>query len=313
VSARRPDGASPGALPGMDPVRAFLGRARDARRLSPRTLATYARSLRGLVRWLAGQGWSGDWAALTSRQVRDFVIERQRTHARPSVHNQVSALRAFLADLRRRGGLRASPAAGVALPKLPRRLPKLFTETQAEGFLAEPEGKARAAETPLSRACDRAALELLYGGGLRVSELCGLRAGDLDLGSGLARVLGKGSKERLVPVGEVAVDAVRAYLALRGAAGREDPLLLAPRGGPLHPRAVQRLVKDRLRAAGLPMDLSPHKLRHACATHLLANGADLRLVQEQLGHASLSTTQVYTHLTLAKLREVHRKAHPRAS
>ena len=240
------------------------------------------------------------------------------------MHNQVSALRAFLADLRRRCGLRASPAARVALrqrqpptqrpaPKLPRRLPKLFTETQAEGFLAEPEGRTRPVETPLSRACDRAALELLYGGGLRVSELCGLRVADLDLASGLARVLGKGSKERLVPVGEVACDAVRAYLALRGGAGRDESLLLAPRGGPLHARAVQRLVKDRLRAAGLPMDLSPHKLRHACATHLLANGADLRHVQEQLGHASLSTTQVYTHLTLAKLREVHRKAHPRAS
>lgn len=307
---QRPD--APAEIPGLDAVRAFLDRGRDGRRLSPRTLATYGRSLRDLARWLVAQGWDGDWQTLTPRHLRDHVIELQRTHARASVHNRLSAARAFLADLRRRGELRASPAAGLSLPKLGRRLPKLFTETQAAGLLTEPEGVARVAETPLSRACDRAALELLYGGGLRVSELCGLTVGDLDLVTGLARVLGKGAKERIIPVGEVAAGAVRDYLARRGGAGRDEPLLLARRGGSLHARAVQRLLKDRLRAAGLPMDLSPHKLRHACATHLLANGADLRLVQEQLGHASLSTTQIYTHLTLTRLREVHRKAHPRA-
>jgi integrase/recombinase XerC len=124
--------------------------------------------------------------------------------------------------------------------------------------------------------------------------------------------MGKGSKQRVVPVGETALAAVRTYLALRGQPVRGEPLLLAPRGGPMHPRAVQLMLKRKLAAAGLPADLTPHKLRHACATHLLANGADLRLVQEQLGHASLSTTQIYTHLTVSKLRDVHRKAHPRA-
>lgn len=227
------------------------------------------------------------------------------------MHNQVSAVRAFLADLRERGGIAATPAAGLSLPKLPRSLPKILTETQAFALLTEPEGKVSVRETRLTRACDRAVLEILYGGGLRVSEVCGLTVGDLDLGSGLARVLGKGSKERVVPVGDSAVAAVRDYLTLRGRVARGDPLLLARRGGSLQPRAVQLLLKARLRAAGLPMDLTPHKLRHACATHLLSNGADLRHVQEQLGHASLSTTQIYTHLTAAKLREVHRKAHPR--
>ena len=292
---------------------AFLERGRVGRRLSPRTLATYGRSLRDLTRWLQRQGWSGEWSQLTARNLRDYVIELQRTHARASVHNQLSAARAFLADLRRRGELATSPAAGLALPKLPRRLPKLFTETQAAGLLDDPKTVARVAETPLSLACDRAALELLYGGGLRVSELCGLKIGDLDRTSGLVRVVGKGGKERVIPVGDMALAAVQAYLALRPSTHRDDALLMARRGGPLHARAVQRLVKDRLRAAGLPMDLSPHKLRHACATHLLANGADLRLVQEQLGHASLSTTQIYTHLTLSRLRDVHRKAHPRAT
>lgn len=302
----------PASWPGQPAVADFLGRNLAARRLSPRTCLTYGRSLKGFARWLArGTGWEGDWSTVTARNLRDFVIERQKTHARTSVHNQVSAVRAFLADLRERGGIQATPAAGLSLPKLPRSLPKILTEAQADALLAEPEGKFGARETALTRACDRAVLELLYGGGLRVSEVCGLTLGDLDLGTGLARVLGKGSKERVVPVGDAAVAAVRAYLALRGAAARTEPLLLARRRGGLQPRAVQLMLKARLRAAGLPMDLTPHKLRHACATHLLSNGADLRHVQEQLGHASLSTTQIYTHLTVAKLREVHRRAHPR--
>lgn len=314
MSRRRDQsGEEPAEPAGLAEVRDFLARSREGRRLSPRTCENYARSLRLFAAWLRRHaGWPGDWTALGSRQLRDYVIELQRTHARPSVHNRVSAIRAFLADLRERGAIRSSPAAGLALPKLPRRLPKLFTEDQASALLDEPEGKASSRETPLTRAADRAALELLYGGGLRVSELCALRVGDLDLGTGLARVTGKGGKERVVPVGEAAVAAARDYLGLRRGAGRDEPLLLGRRGGPAGPRALQRLLKERLRAAGLPMDLSPHKLRHACATHLLANGADLRHVQEQLGHASLSTTQIYTHLTLSKLREVHRRAHPRA-
>jgi integrase/recombinase XerC len=314
VSPRRPRPApGSGETPGLAEVSDFLARSREGRRLSARTCDNYGRSLRAFAGWLrAHAAWSGDWSALAPRQLRDFVIELQRTHARPSVHNQVSAIRAFLADLRERGRIRSSPAAGLSLPKLPRRLPRLFTEAQASALLDEPEGEADARETPLGRAADRAALELLYGGGLRVSELCALKVGDLDLGTGLARVMGKGGKERVVPVGEAAVAATRDYLGLRGGPGRDQPLLLGRRGGPAGPRAMQRLLKARLRAAGLPMDLSPHKLRHACATHLLANGADLRHVQEQLGHASLSTTQIYTHLTLSKLREVHRRAHPRA-
>lgn len=314
MSPRGPQpGGGPADAAGLAEIRDFLARSREGRRLSPRTCENYGRSLRFFAAWLRRHaGWSGDWAALGSRPLRDYVIELQRTHARPSVHNRVSAIRAFLADLRERGRITTSPAAGLSLPKLPRRLPKLFTEDQAAALLEEPAGKLALRETPLTLAADRAALELLYGGGLRVSELCGLKVGDLDLGTGLARVMGKGGKERVVPVGEAAVAAARDYLGLRGGPGRGEPLLLGRRGGPSAPRAIQRLLKERLRAAGLPMDLSPHKLRHACATHLLANGADLRHVQEQLGHASLSTTQIYTHLTLSKLREVHRKAHPRA-
>jgi integrase/recombinase XerC len=226
------------------------------------------------------------------------------------VHNQVSALRAFLADLRERGGITTTPAAGLVLPKLPRSLPKFLTEAQTDTLMDAAEDSEK--DDPQEVARDMAILELLYGGGLRVSELCGINGGDLDLGSGLVKLMGKGSKERVVPVGDSAVKAVKDYLALRGVPVRGAPMLLAARGGRLNPRAVQLMLKRKLALAGLPADLTPHKLRHACATHLLSNGADLRLVQEQLGHASLSTTQIYTHLSVAKLREVHRKSHPRA-
>lgn len=304
------DDGAPIVWPGSPEVSAYLTRQLAARRLAPRTCLTYGRSLKGFAQWMhTNGGWDGDWSRLTARHLRDFVIERQGTHERRSVHNQVSALRAFLADLRERGGITATPAAGLVLPKLPRTLPKFLTEPQAEALL---EAGALEEVTPLVEARDQAVLELLYGGGLRVAELCGIKGGDLDLQTGLVRVLGKGSKERVIPVGETALAAVQTYLALRGTLVRGEPLLVAARGGPMYPRAVQLMLKKKLAAAGLPADLTPHKLRHACATHLLANGADLRLVQEQLGHASLSTTQIYTHLTVSKLRDVHRKAHPRA-
>lgn len=297
--------------PGSVLVADFLTRQLAGRRLAVRSCLTYGRSLKGFAQWMDSQGgWDGDWSKLTARNLRDFVIERQASHHRRSVHNQVSAVRAFLADLRARGGITSTPAAGLVLPKLPRSLPKFLTEAQTDTLMDV--GETSAKDSPTTVARDQAILELLYGGGLRVSELCGIKGGDLDLTSGLVKLLGKGSKERVVPVGDTAIAAVKAYLTLRGMPARGAPLLLAARGGPQHPRAVQLMLKQKLLAAGLPADLTPHKLRHACATHLLSHGADLRLVQEQLGHASLSTTQIYTHLSVAKLREVHRKAHPRA-
>lgn len=307
----QPADGDPKDWPGSAEVAAFLTRQLAGRRLAARSCLTYGRALKGFALWMKGNGgWDGDWSKLAARHLRDFVIERQATHHRRSVHNQVSALRAFLADLRERGGITTTPAAGLVLPKLPKSLPKFLTEAQTDSLLDAAENSVKADPQEVAR--DVAVLELLYGGGLRVSELCGLKGGDLDLKTGLVRLLGKGSKERIVPVGDSAVHAVQAYLALRGTPERGAPLLLAARGGPLHPRAVQLMLKQKLALAGLPADLTPHKLRHACATHLLSNGADLRLVQEQLGHASLSTTQIYTHLSVAKLREVHRKSHPRA-
>ena len=311
---RRPvqqDDGEPTDWPGSALVSDFLTRQLAGRRLAALSCLTYGRSLKGFALWMKSNGgWDGDWSKLTARNLRDFVIERQGTHNRRSVHNQVSALRAFLADLRERGGITTTPAAGLVLPKLPRSLPKFLTEAQTDTLMDAAEDSEK--DDPQEVARDMAILELLYGGGLRVSELCGINGGDLDLGSGLVKLMGKGSKERVVPVGDSAVKAVKDYLALRGVPVRGAPMLLAARGGRLNPRAVQLMLKRKLALAGLPADLTPHKLRHACATHLLSNGADLRLVQEQLGHASLSTTQIYTHLSVAKLREVHRKSHPRA-
>jgi len=314
VKRRRPqpEAGRGGSWPGEAAVTDFLARQREGRRLSPRTCATYGRSLKGFALWKCSDGgWDGDWSRLTARDLRDFVIERQSTHGRRTVHNQVSAVRAFLADLRERGGIDATPAAGLVLPKLPKALPKFLTETQAEQLLETTPGAATPAKA-LEAARDQAILEVLYGAGLRVSELCGLRGRDIDLASGVVRVLGKGSKERDVPAGDAAMSALRAYWALRGRPSRQAPVFLAARGGPLHARAVQLMLKRRLALAGLPADMTPHKLRHSCATHLLSGGADLRLVQEQLGHASLSTTQIYTHLSVQRLRDVRRKAHPRS-
>jgi integrase/recombinase XerC len=160
---------------------------------------------------------------------------------------------------------------------------------------------------------DRLVLELLYGGGLRVSELVALNYGAIDVGTGSARVLGKGRKERICPLGDAAMAVLRKFRDTHAPdAGRDAPVLVTPRGRRLAVGAVQQLVKRYLALADLPMDITPHKLRHSYATHLLNAGADLRSVQELLGHASLTTTQIYTHTSVARLKEIHAKAHPRA-
>jgi len=159
---------------------------------------------------------------------------------------------------------------------------------------------------------DSLILELLYGGGLRVSELCALRHGHIDLGQGVARVFGKGRKERLCPLGPVAIQCLKLFVQRFELSAGLDDFVVCPRNsGRLSPRDVQKLLKVHLGAAGLPLDITPHKLRHSFATHMLDNGADLRVVQELLGHANLSTTQVYTHVSIARLKEAHQQAHPR--
>ncbi|MSU51558.1 MAG: tyrosine recombinase XerC, partial [Opitutus sp.] len=210
--------------------------------------------------------------------------------------------------------LKRNPLLNVPLPKLEKRLPKFLTEAQMKLLLTGPQ-RLLENETiePHTAWRDRLAMELLYGGGLRVSELVGLNHGAIDVDSGVARVLGKGRKERLCPLGRVALTVLKKFRdEFARDKGPDGAVLANPNGSRMTVTAVQLMLKRYLALAGLPMDLTPHKLRHSYATHLLNAGADLRLVQELLGHSQLATTQLYTHVSMARLQEIYAKAHPRA-
>jgi integrase/recombinase XerC len=243
--------------------------------------------------------------------VRSWLAKRRTLGAaRTSLARHAAAARAFSTWAHRGGLLATDVAAGLASPKAHRPLPSVLRPEQA-GALVEAPGDE--ASPGLLR--DRAALELLYATGIRVSELCGLDLPDLDSGRRLVRVFGKGAKERAVPFGEPAEQALEDWLRL-GRPALTGPhsgqaLLLGMRGGRLNPTVVRRLVSQHARTAGVPAT-SPHHLRHSAATHLLEGGADLRSVQELLGHSSLASTQIYTHVSTERLRSAYRQAHPRA-
>jgi len=293
----------------------FLDYLEKERRYSGYTVRNYRQAIEDFHQWLKRSGRSAaDFGRLTAREVRDFVIEAQSRFGRRTLHNHVSGLRTFYRYWMREGKLTKNPFLGVPLPKLEKPLPKFLTEAQMLKLLAGPE-KLLAAET-LSRPAalrDRLVLEVLYGGGLRVSEAVALNYGDVDFDTGSARVLGKGRKERICPLGDAAMAVMKAFRQTKdGGVERSDPVLTTLAGGRMTPGEVQKLVKKYLALADLPMDITPHKLRHSYATHLLNAGADLRSVQELLGHASLTTTQIYTHTSVARLKEIYAKAHPRA-
>jgi integrase/recombinase XerC len=285
------------------------------RRYSAYTVRNYRQAFEDFHRWLHRSGLAGrPLDSFEQRQMRDFVIEAQSRFDRRTLHNHVSGLRAFYRYWMRQGRLGRNPFTGVALPKLEKRLPRFLTEAQASQLLASPMARLEAEGDFAAFECwrDRLVLELLYGAGLRISELCSLDYGMVDLGEGVARVVGKGRKGRVCPIGAVARTVLlhfRDKLAVASAPG--DPVITDAHGRRLAPLAVQRMMKRYLTCCGLPHDLTPHKLRHSFATHMLDRGADLRLVQELLGHARLSTTQIYTHVSLARLRDIHRNAHPR--
>lgn len=294
------------------PFLAFLAKER---RYSGYTVRNYRQAFEDFHRWAQIDGrWEKGVAGFTTRDLRDFVIEGQRRFGRRTLHNHVSGLRAFFRYWQREGRLAKNPLLGVALPKLERTLPKFLTESQTELLLGGPQKLlAEGTLDPFVAWRDRLALELLYGGGLRVSEVVALNHGAIDPGTGSARVLGKGRKERICPLGAVATAVLAKFKAdFHPEAGPDDPVLVTVDYRRMAVRDVQKMMKRYLALAGLPMDLSPHKLRHSFATHLLNSGADLRAVQELLGHSSLATTQIYTHTSVARLKEIHAKAHPRA-
>jgi integrase/recombinase XerC len=264
------------------------------------------------------------WDTLKRDDFRSYLRFLGRNHlGRAAIQLRFSALRTFYKFLIRHGALNASPIKNISLPKLEKRLPKYLTAQQITDLLIAPmqpltEKKEQGRGRPVSAAIcfrDVAILETVYSCGLRVSELCGLRAEDIDWNEQLVRVRGKGKKERLVPIGEPALKAIRNYWNLleQKPAG-PSPVFLSEKTKPtpIAPHVLQVRLKKHLATAGLDPSLTPHKLRHSYATHLLDAGADLRSVQELLGHAHLVTTQVYTHLTTERLKKAYDAAHPRA-
>jgi len=298
-----------------DAIAAFVRYLQQERRASPRTVEAYSADLAGLAGYVTEKGSPavGDVQAIDVHLLRGWLGALARKHAASSVARKVAALRTWMRWLRRRGLLTTCPADELATPKVRRGLPTLLSVDAAKEIVESP-----ADDTPRG-ARDRAVLELLYGSGLRVSELCSLDLDAVDLAGASARVLGKGNKERVVPLGQKCVDAMRVWLRARPRlvhprSGWQDPraFFLTPRGGRLYERAVQHLVRRYGASGAGRADLHPHALRHTCATHMLDGGSDLRAIQELLGHASLSTTQRYAHVSMEHLMRVYDAAHPLA-
>ncbi|MBE0574315.1 MAG: tyrosine recombinase XerC [Desulfuromonadales bacterium] len=280
----------------------------DERNLSPHTRVAYLRDLGEFKSFLDQHGGSGQeaLAAIDSFLLRRHLAELHKRNQRTSIARKLSTLRTFFRYLVRQGHLASNPAEGLSTPKLNRYLPKTLSVDEAAALMERGYGCG------LLDLRDRAIVELFYSSGLRVSELTGLDVGALDLREKLVRVLGKGNKERIVPIGRKAHEALLAYLEVRSMPDEKEPLFLNARGGRLTPRSVQRNLKTRLIKAGIIKDISPHALRHSFATHLLDGGADLRAIQELLGHVSLSTTQKYTQVSVDQLMSVYDRAHPRS-
>jgi len=294
-------------------VDSFLEFLASERRASPHTVSAYRRDLAQLAAFIAEHhGEALPLAAIDVYLLRQWLGALSRVVAPPSVGRKIAAAKAFFRFLRRRGLIEKDHAADLASPKVRKPLPTFLGVDAAREVVETPRGDDS------QSARDRAILELLYGSGVRVSELVNLDQGNIDLEVGQVRVLGKGRKERLVPLGRPTVDALRAYLRVRSALPQQGSsadaaaLFLTRRGARLGVRQVQLLV-HRYGALGAGRaDLHPHALRHTCATHMLEGGADLRAIQEMLGHASLATTQRYTHVSLEQLMKVYDGAHPLA-
>jgi integrase/recombinase XerD len=290
-------------------VDGFLTHLSAERGLSPHTVRAYAGDLRSYLDW-------ADRAAVDPlhprhRQLRLYLGEMDRAkYSRRTIARRLAALRTFFAWLVSRGAIETDPSTVLATPKLPSRLPTLVPEEVLRTLLDAPDGSTAEGMR------DSAILELLYAAGLRVSEVAGLTIDNVDLAQGQVVVLGKGSKERVVPIYPLAITKMRTWLLSGRPAFYCDrsgtAFFISTRGAPLSGDAVRRIFRRWLTATEAAHGLSPHALRHTFATHMLEHDADLRTVQELLGHVALSTTQIYTHVSAKRLQEVHRKAHPRA-
>lgn len=295
----------------LQEVLRFLEYMRVEKGASPHTLAAYERNFRLFAEWM-GERFE-TWQSCTSEVFRAWLYEAMQQQLKPaSIRQRFASLRSLYAYLMRREGMSSNPLADVTLPRARAGLPVHLSLRQMEELLSLP------LRTPVDKKSpewlpyrDAAILELFYSCGIRLSELVSLNADALMHGEDCVRVVGKGRKVRLVPVGEYAREAVLRYLE-RAVPDPDGPLFLSRLGRRMTGRSVQLMLDKYLRCSDIPFHISPHKLRHTFATHLLDAGADLRSVQELLGHSSLSTTQIYTHVTKTRMQQVYRQSHPRA-
>jgi integrase/recombinase XerC len=297
-----------GANAAPTPLNQYLQHLAAERRLSPHTVAAYQRDLANLSRLTAGQPLD----ELEVTDIRGAIVKlRSQSLASASVARQLSSWRGFFNFACRRLGYPRNPCLGLRPPKAAKALPEILSPDTCSQLL---DGAPAAADDDALLARDRAMFELFYSSGLRLSELAGLDLDDVNLQAGEAQVTGKGRKTRIVPVGKAAVDAITAWLPLRLTLPGDPAaaLFIGRHGNRLTPRSVQLRLDRWARQAGLAQHVHPHMLRHAFATHVLQSSGDLRAVQEMLGHASISTTQVYTHLDWQHLAKVYDQAHPRA-
>lgn len=291
--------------------RDFLTFLRNEKNSSPRTIENYRLALRSFQDHLALEVEPA-WLDLDGDHFRDWLFEMVKSGlARSTVRLRFSALRSFYRYLVLRRGLAASPVAAIQLPKVERKLPVVLSARQIDELLALPQKLPLPKNTPpWVPLRDSAILELFYSCGLRLSELRSIEVKNIDFVDETLRVIGKGSKERLVPIGSPALEAIRRYM--REASIASGPLFLSKRGTRITQQSIDLLLRKYLKHSSIPFAISPHKLRHSFATHMLDAGADLRSVQAMLGHASLSTTQIYTHVTKERLRDAYNHSHPRA-
>jgi integrase/recombinase XerC len=291
----------------------FLQYLRVERGASPHTLKSYREDLIALADYLAGEdGSCPEPESITVVELRGFLAALQEAgYAKASISRRMASVRSLFRFGQREGWLKTNPAKALRNPRKSHKLPHFLSADEVGKLLGAPQG-----DDP-QEARDRAILETLYSAGMRVSELVGLTDGDLDFAAGIVRIRGKGKRERLSPIGSHAVRALKAWLAKRTLsprvlAGREAPVFTNRFGTRLTTRSVARMLEKYLRETGLDGRTSPHTLRHSFATHLLDRGADIRSVQELLGHKSLVTTQIYTHVSTSNLKAAYEKAHPRA-
>jgi len=297
-------------------IQSFLNHLSIEKGFSENTTEAYKNDLHQLASFVEelamGQGYDPRWFAVDRNLLISYILDlKERNYAPATVARKVAAARSFFNFLVAEGVLESDPTENLSSPKVGKPLPKPLSAAEVKALLEEP---ARLSSPEAKR--DTAMLELLYGGGMRVSELMSMNLSDLNLGAGFVRCFGKGSKERIIPVHERAIQALKEYLEearprlLRHRS--EEALFLNRRGERLTRQGFWLIIKAYAKSAGIKTEVTPHTLRHSFATHMLSGGADLRAVQELLGHANISSTQIYTHLTSEHVRQAYDKAHPRA-